>query len=139
MEELKRLLQQADDEYLTGLSNRGMVKRAHKDLEQEGPEVSWNGDEAEVRLKDAVCRIRVPLGDSTCSCPSRSMCRHRVAAMIFLRQNLEGENKEKVAEENAGPEKELLSVPLRRLQQACKTKAYREFLSHIERGEYPKI
>ena len=64
MEELKRLLIQAGDEYLTGLSNRGMVKRAYKDLEQETPEVSWNGNEAEVRLKDAVCRIKVPLGDS---------------------------------------------------------------------------
>ena len=68
MEELKRLLIQAGDEYLTGLSNRGMVKRAYKDLEQETPEVSWNGNEAEVRLKDAVCRIKVPLGDSACSC-----------------------------------------------------------------------
>ena len=35
MEELKKLLLQADDEYLTGLSNRGMVKRGYKDLEQE--------------------------------------------------------------------------------------------------------
>ena len=35
MEELKRLLLQADDEYLAGLSNKGTVKRAYKDLEQE--------------------------------------------------------------------------------------------------------
>ena len=139
MEELKRLLIQAGDEYLTGLSNRGMVKRAYKDLEQETPEVSWKGNEAEVRLKDAVCRIKVPLGDSACSCPSRSMCRHRIAAMIFLRKGLEGESGEKTSDEKINPEKELLSVPLRRLQQACRIKAYREFLSHIERGEYPRI
>ena len=139
MEELKRLLIQAGDEYLTGLSNRGMVKRAYKDLEQETPEVSWNGNEAEVRLKDAVCRIKVPLGDSACSCPSRSMCRHRIAAMIFLRKGLEGESGEKTSDEKINPEKELLSVPLRRLQQACRIKTYREFLSHIERGEYPQI
>ena len=116
MEELKRLLIQAGDEYLTGLSNRGMVKRAYKDLEQETPEVSWNGNEAEVRLKDAVCRIKVPLGDSACSCPSRSMCRHRIAAMIFLRKGLEEESGEKTSDEKINPEKELLSVPLRRLQ-----------------------
>ena len=35
MEELKRLLGQTDDEYFIGLSNKGIVKRAYKDLEQE--------------------------------------------------------------------------------------------------------
>ena len=35
MDELKTQLKQADDAYLAGLSNKGTVKRAHKDLEQE--------------------------------------------------------------------------------------------------------
>ena len=60
MEELKRLLTQADDEYLTGLSNKGMVKRAYKDLEQDSPEISWDGEEALVKWKDADCRIKAP-------------------------------------------------------------------------------
>ena len=86
MEELKRLLMQADDEYLTGLSNKGMVKRAYKDLEQDAPEISWEGEEALVKWKDADCRIKAPLGSSVCSCPSRSMCRHRIAAMLRLQR-----------------------------------------------------
>ena len=47
MEELKRLLLQTDEEYLIGLSNKGTVKRAYKDLEQETPSVTWDGEEAE--------------------------------------------------------------------------------------------
>lgn len=95
MEELKKLLLQADDEYLTGLSNRGTVKRGYKDLEQETPLAVWSEEEAQVTWKEASCRIRVPLGSSTCSCPSRSMCRHRIGAMIFLRRELEKEGGER--------------------------------------------
>ena len=86
MEELKKLLAQTDEEYLIGLSNKGTVKRAYKDLEQESPSVVWEGEEAEVALKEAVCRIRVPLGDSTCSCPSRSVCRHLITAVLYLKK-----------------------------------------------------
>ena len=37
MEEVKAFVGQVDDEYLIGLSNKGIVKRAYKDLEQEEP------------------------------------------------------------------------------------------------------
>lgn len=97
MESLKHLLVQADDGYLEGLSNRGTVKRAYKDLEQEQPEVVWDEETGEVQAAfgDTVCHIRAPLGESTCSCPSRSVCRHIVAAILYLRHGL-------MAEETAG-------------------------------------
>ena len=92
MESLKHLLVQADDGYLEGLSNRGTVKRAYKDLEQEQPEVVWDEEtgEAQAAFGDTVCHIRAPLGESTCSCPSRSVCRHIVAAILYLRQGTYG-------------------------------------------------
>lgn len=94
MDELKIQLKQADDAYLAGLSNKGTVKRAHKDLEQETPEVLWDesGNEIQVTFKEAVCRIRAPLGSSTCSCPSRSICRHVTAAILWVRGILEKED-----------------------------------------------
>lgn len=91
MEALKTVLLQTEDEYLTGLSNKGTVKRAYKDLAGESPSVRWQEEGAEVSLKDAVCQIRVPLGSSSCSCPSRSICRHRIAAILYLKQELEQE------------------------------------------------
>ena len=93
MEELKKLLLQTDDEYLTGLCNKGTVKRAYKDLGEENPSVQWQEEGAEVRLKEVVCQIRVPLGESSCSCPSRSICRHLITAILSLKQGLDGEEK----------------------------------------------
>lgn len=94
MDELKIQLKQADDAYLAGLSNKGTVKRAHKDLEQETPEVLWDesGNEIQVTFKEAACCIRAPLGSSTCSCPSRSICRHVTAAILWVRGILEKED-----------------------------------------------
>ena len=154
MEELKKLLAQTDEEYLIGLSNKGTVKRAYKDLEQESPSVVWEGEEAEVTLKEAVCRIRAPLGESTCSCPSRSVCRHLITAVLYLKRKLEksvpSQEKETGTEEEAAEtlsfgtlipelEQELLSIPAGRLRQACKTKGYREFLRHLDQGELPEL
>ena len=176
MEELKALLRQADDEYLTGLSNKGTVKRAYKDLEQEKPEAVWNAEGAQVTLKEAVCQVRIPLGSSVCSCPSRSICRHLITAVLYLKQEEEnqtdaeepkspgekdgdggnaetGSGNSVVSESSTGPgtsqddadtlraglEEEITSIPLNRLKQACKNKGYREFLLHMEEGEFPVI
>ncbi len=111
MEKLKRLLWQTDDEALTGWSNKGLVKRAYKDLEKETPSFLWKGDSAEVTLKDAVCHICVPLGESTCSCPSRSVCRHLIASILCLKRDLadRGEKPEEDLKEDQ--KEELFSVP----------------------------
>ena len=87
MEALKQMLTQADDEYLTGLCNKGTVKRAYKDLDQEAPAAVWSETGAEVTLKEAVCTIRMPLGESTCTCPSRSICRHIITAILYLKNS----------------------------------------------------
>ncbi|MCI8820996.1 MAG: hypothetical protein HFI15_00530 [Lachnospiraceae bacterium] len=83
---LRKMIGQADDDYLIGLCNKGTVKRAYKDLAQEEPSVTWKGEGAEVTLKEETCLIRLPLGESTCSCPSRSICRHIVTAVLWLKQ-----------------------------------------------------
>ena len=152
MEELKRLLGQTDDEYLTGLCNKGTVKRAYKDLEQEAPTVIWTEDGAQVTLKETVCGIRVPLGESTCSCPSRSICRHLITAILYLKKELVKDEPESGTDASMAPDmqtevqkdedhmvQELLAVPLKKLKGACKTRKYREFLNHIEAGDFPEI
>lgn len=100
MDTFREMLGHADDDYLTGLCNRGTVKRAYKDLELESPSADWRGEEAEVSLKEETCVIRMPLGESTCSCPSRSMCRHIVTAILWLRQG--------ITEESAGNVQEII-------------------------------
>lgn len=101
MEELKALIQQVDDDYLIGLSNKGTLKRALKDLEQETPSFTWEEGAARVALKEETCVIRAPLGESSCSCPSRSVCRHIITAVLFLKRELAGSS----VEESTGSER----------------------------------
>ena len=98
MEELKALIQQVDDDYLIGLSNKGTLKRALKDLEQETPSFTWEEGAARVALKEETCVIRAPLGESSCSCPSRSVCRHIITAVLFLKRELAGSSVKKAPE-----------------------------------------
>ena len=85
MSELRKLLACTDDDYLIGISNKGIVKRAYKDLEGATPVVTWEEESASVSLGEETCRICVPLGESSCSCPSRSICRHVVSAILWLK------------------------------------------------------
>ena len=144
MDELKKIISHADDDYLTGLCNKGTVKRAYKDLEQEDLSVAWSGAQAEVKLKEETCTIRLPLGESSCSCPSRSICRHTITAILWLKQEIEkelqGETKESAAketkedsqkndvEQGPGLFTELLELPADRLKKACKGRRYQQFL-----------
>ena len=89
MSALHEALQAADEAYLVGMSNRGIYKRAVKDLESVQPTVEYVDDAAQVSISGEVCTLRDPLWESTCSCPSRSVCRHLIAAILYLRDHAE--------------------------------------------------
>ncbi|MDE6025418.1 MAG: SWIM zinc finger family protein [Lachnospiraceae bacterium] len=103
MSELYRMLGQSgiDDDYLTGLTNKGIVKRAYKDIETADIKIC---DETEdgltVTVDDVTCKLVMPLGESTCSCPSRSMCRHIITAFLYVKREFESEPEEVKQDEN---------------------------------------
>lgn len=91
-----------DDDYLTGISNKGIVKRAYKDLEtipcmaagqnlQEAAakqlqDMAFAAQEVlELTVGEETVQTRLPLGESTCSCPSRSICRHVVQGILAMK------------------------------------------------------
>lgn len=82
-----------DEDYLVGISNKGIVKRAHKDLEAEGNEaqtaaagINWDAQDLTVAAGGETVIIRFPLGESRCSCPSRSICRHVIMAILLAQR-----------------------------------------------------
>ena len=83
----KDRLEDIDDEYLIGLSNKGIVKRAYKDKEEIKAEIGDMGEEASVKVGTETVTVRFPLGESKCTCPSRSICRHVVQAILVLRES----------------------------------------------------
>ncbi len=88
MRDWKQILAAADEEYLIGLSNKGTVKRAHKDMETVKAQVLCVEDEAQVAVGEMTVTIRSPLPESGCSCPSVSICRHVVQAIFLLQKEL---------------------------------------------------
>ena len=136
MDTLNTLIEKVDDDYLTGLCNKGTVKRAYKDLEQESPHLERKGEEAQVTLKEEICVIRIPLGESTCSCPSRSICRHIITAILWLKHEAAGKESGGQPPE---PLQELLQIPAERLKRACKISRFRQFMGHMMAGELPSF
>lgn len=91
-EDLSAALAAADENYLIGLCNKGTVNRAKKDLAAlSAPEAAPERDGVTVRLGDISCFITAPLGESRCSCPSSAICRHRITAILWLKQRLDAE------------------------------------------------
>lgn len=89
-EALSAALAAADENYLIGLCNKGTVNRAKKDLTALAePEAQPDGTGVTVRLGDTTCFITAPLGESRCSCPSSAVCRHRIAAILWLKGQLD--------------------------------------------------
>ena len=74
-ESIRTALAAADDEYLIGLSNKGTVNRAKKDLQNLTPTAEAAGEMVVVTMGEATVMLLAPLGKSMCSCPSASMCR----------------------------------------------------------------
>ncbi len=100
----KQSLAGVDEDYLVGISNKGIVKRAYKDLEAAGSEtqaaagLDWSAQELTVAAGGETVTIRFPLAESRCSCPSRSICRHVVMAILLARQAASGKEEAEKSE-----------------------------------------
>ncbi|MDE6204174.1 MAG: SWIM zinc finger family protein, partial [Lachnospiraceae bacterium] len=86
MGDWKAWLADVDDDYLTGIANKGIVKRAYKDKEEGNYQVLSLDEEAEVSIGEEKVVIKMPLGESRCSCPSRSICRHVILGILALKE-----------------------------------------------------
>ncbi len=86
MMDLKAQLAAVGDDYLIGLANKGIVKRAYKDKEETVSEILSLGEEASVKVGEETVTIRMPLGESRCTCPSRSICRHVILGILVLKE-----------------------------------------------------
>lgn len=93
MDELKNAIAAADEDFLISMSNKGIYKRAAKDIEgmllisRESPAGT------EVDISGETVTVCFPLEKSVCSCVSRTVCRHIVGALMLLRNQLSDEEK----------------------------------------------
>ena len=158
MEKWKEWMADLDDDYLIGLSNKGIVKRAYKDKEENTAEIVTFGEEVEVKVGMETVRICYPLGESKCSCPSRSICRHIVLAILVLREYVKEQETEKPIDISAlegdvvcqeaesvkkiGTEQlleEIRNYPLDSLKKSMGVRQFQDFVSKVKRGICPEI
>jgi hypothetical protein len=93
-----------DDEAYAALANRGLLRRAQKDLEKTQPVIEQEGtDTLEMRFGEHRIRFdaRGP-AHASCSCPSGGVCQHILAAAIGL---------QRLGAAQAAPDAEAMEVP----------------------------
>ncbi len=76
-----------DEAAWVSLANRGLYRRALKDLEQAAPSLSDHASHVEIAF--AGQRIRIASADprsALCDCRAPSACQHRLAALIWLQR-----------------------------------------------------
>jgi len=83
---VKEYIKGITDDYLIGLSNKGIVKRGHKDYDAlENPPVLHEvQDSIMVEFSEAQVVLRSPLSEASCSCPSKALCKHIVMAVLAV-------------------------------------------------------
>ena len=67
------------------------MRRVRKDLETIRPKLLESGETTErlrVEVADAVAELALPPAQSRCNCPSSGICRHILAALIFVKECL---------------------------------------------------
>ena len=169
MDDLKKALADANDEYLIGISNKGVLKRAYKDLETAFINPGFIDKTADITVDNTQCVIKVPLAQSICSCPSKTICRHIITAVLWLKKELLSEKPQSeqtsltqssdiilpelsvsgIVPENITDviqppqigrlEKELTEYPVDKLQKVMKKKYFNSFIEKARVGALPKL
>ncbi len=120
-------LQTLDENAFILLANKGIYKRAQKELaKMDAPEISEGDGKVAVKWDDATeCVFTDDIEASICTCPSRTFCKHRMMALLYLKEHwLEEGN----AEETNGEElvqvdfSEVLALGKKRLKEEANIK-----------------
>ena len=76
-----------DDDALASMANKGLVRRARKDLEKVKPIVVGRerDDAVLLEVEGSKVRLTTPVTKSTCAC-SPGICRHILTAIMILRE-----------------------------------------------------
>ena len=89
MSSLREQLSIIDEAYLTGISNKGLVNRAQKDLAASGIRFNLSDTTLEATFTDGTSvTITGTLGNFKCSCPSRTICKHVIMTIINASENI---------------------------------------------------
>lgn len=88
IKELGKFISNLDTEYLIGVSNKGIVNRAVKDLEKlDSIQYEIQDSAIKFNFNDIECLITEDINRYKCNCPSRNICKHIVMCYLYLMNN----------------------------------------------------
>ena len=121
-----------DDAALAALANKGLVRRARKDLEQQRPQYLGS---SEGRYQFEIESRRVDLGESPsearCDCGADSICHHILAVLIDLRDQAESMESITEPESIVDARAEILGITLEDLKTWAGTALFRRSLETV--------
>jgi len=132
LDQLGALLARFDDDSYVALANRGLVRRARKDLEQQKVDIIEQAA-AHVVLSFGAQRIRFDQrgpAHAQCDCPASGICQHILAAAMGLQQTLQA------SATRSGQADEPAVDPLAPLQATLLALSTAELASHAGKAGY---
>lgn len=101
----------ANEAFLVTLANKGLYKRALKDLETTGQvELSADGGNIQVQLDDITVLLNPNLSQSTCSCPSKTVCKHILMGILAAAGYASSAEETTTAEEETGQPADVVTI-----------------------------
>lgn len=133
MNSLSTALNSADEAYLTALSNKGLYKRALRELPGAGVTLRWEGDSLTADFADGT-RVTVAgsIREYRCTCPSRSVCKHLLMAILRFQEQGGGEGEPPAADAPPPDFSPIAGVTAAGLEKLAGKKALREVLLRME-------
>lgn len=87
---LRAVVRTLDDDALAALANKGLLRRAQKDLEADRPTIAAAlPDRVTLQVAEATVEVPELPSKSKCSCPATGICRHVLTALLHLRDDPE--------------------------------------------------
>ncbi|MCY6371677.1 SWIM zinc finger family protein [Clostridium ganghwense] len=90
IERFKNFIISCDELYLIDAANKGLYKRALKEIDKGAQvEVQFKDDKVICKLSDGtICDLKDDMVNYKCSCPSRTVCKHILISILYIKKNI---------------------------------------------------
>lgn len=141
IEKFNKFINVCDEDYLIDIANKGLYKRASKEIEKGiTVEVEFQDDKAICVLSDkTVCQLTETIVNYKCSCPSRNICKHILICILYIKQNLSSIfGQVSVAENNENTQAKdfswILDYNIEEIKKGLTQKAFKDIIFRLNLG-----
>lgn len=138
IEKIVKIIPIIQEDFLINISNKGIVNRSKKDLTKifDNISITINDlDKLQVAWDDINVILEESIQNSKCSCPSMSLCKHVIIALLYIKEFYE-QNKDRFINDNktqkkTTPYEDLENITLDELQSLVGKNQYNTILRSI--------